>query len=534
MTQHKHVTMTDARGLAGPPPARWCDCAEPRADTITTLSYPSKRQTRREVCCACGRPTEAQHLAETAKREAEAAALVPVVERCVEAIVRLARKIGQVWGVVRETVAPFMREAVEAGVPEVTIQRMLAENFRCVAAWKVQGPYSNMIRRWQHHEPWSPWMWLPPIAEAFDAGRPMLGVGSWQGVAVGVMLVPEGLTLDPHSEHPEVGDGQVDAGRTLVLVPYNKDPLGSVDAALCLRKATDQPVERVILVCTAATHDRVRDQIADSRMADTLARQRCAQPTKSECGSRRLETTPAAKPVPVDDVLVEMAAARPGQVIRDNLGREWVGMVTGVDLGKGRDVTDLSVLRRTDGPWELVVNETVESWPEAAIVARLHVMLAGQMRRPLPSEAAVAPAASPLATKALRESTESEVPADYEEEAMAFMECRPPRESPKPATVARAEQALGFSLDPAYAHAPGSLDAYPLGHAPGEQRFTRAMFEDKTNAFEAKPPRSIDLRSLDEVFAETAMRTVSAACQPFTVTRSVDFGCFYIGGRRGR
>jgi hypothetical protein len=238
-----------------PPALPYCDCAEPRFDTVHTKLrqwWPAPR--RVEVCCACMRPTVDEHR-DTDDEEVEALArLHGVLERCMDALTLAAQGIVTAL----EPYAVFVRFAALSGVPEMTILRMIATNMRVTAAWKVDACY-GMVDRWRAHEPWSPWLWLAAEPSVSPVNTiPALGVS--HGVNVHAMVIPEALVLDVAEMHPEVGEGVERHGDTLVLVPQARDPLVSVEVAITMRPGSERP-SRVIVLATEGVVQRLRAQL---------------------------------------------------------------------------------------------------------------------------------------------------------------------------------------------------------------------------------------------------------------------------------
>lgn len=154
--------------------------------------------------------------------------------------------------------------------------------------------------------------------------------------------------------------------------------------------------------------------------------------------------------------------------VKDRAGREWAGWACGLDYGVGPDQIVLMVMARgrEEKDWFLVTTEQHNPIPAKEANDRLHVLVAGQMRRyqeddtsPVPesrpSRAMLVddeptPTAIPAGTRIARPQTSEELAR------AAFGGPAATKPSPSP------------GLPQPYAHLPGSLDAFPVGQAPGE------------------------------------------------------------------
>jgi hypothetical protein len=200
----------------------------------------------------------------------------------------------------------------------------------------------------------------------------------------------------------------------------------------------------------------------------------------------------------------EVPKAFTSGIVKDWRGYEWAGWVFWLDFGNGPDQTVLSVFARggREHPWTLMLTDTLDP-PIPARDARTRIRK--------------------LVAERIREA--------YEEDATAMMECRPSRselimgDEPAHVTIPAGTRVTGLScgctdrgycqaharealasdrvvrvaqprsteeiiaaldgraptrpvagLPQPYAHQPGSLDAFPVGQAPGEAAaFSQAM-----------------------------------------------------------
>jgi hypothetical protein len=537
MHQHKNVTITDARGLAGPPPKPWCDCATPRVDTVTLLTYPAETPTRREQCCACGRRTEAQYVADEveaaiaeadAEREhdeiadserADRLARVPVTDHdtMAAALARLCETAAQVGADVpaavsrayyRSTLPPY--DAVRA-VEDETRALLVSEGWAmaCHVA-RTAGDVHPLLRFGVRHQ------------IAYDSGTSTSTTHLWLGdfgpitiptsrpdsldMALNVLtremlaqrerkaaVARRGPTIDEEMAQAILSCIPKQAARVIVTGPAAQVALVRAVAAATYQRGEDVEVRADLYenyrlcIPLAEVHEAGDfDVVIDVRPTVTTLLKNRFGPTgrydvQTEVERLRQESSPAA--VAPSGPATAWACGCTDQSYCTAHARE--ALVSGDRPAASSLATN-------------ALRESIAPSTDCTGIAATWCPLHGDCSCPREEDGSPVMFHGPFGhgsqvvhdddcplhgTGSLHATTVHggmlEVPADYEELAMAMMECRPPRESPKPATGARAEQAAGFSLDPAYAHAPGSLDALPLGSAPGErERLSAAIAAD--------------------------------------------------------
>lgn len=461
--QPTHLTLADRRGLRSGSPAH-CECAVPRFDNVTlndskhygwigaigAMVAPAGATVER--CCACGLPSKEQHDAWEAVLAARDEA---GMQRSVESLQAALEKVSKAFGNLTQALTEFIRRAHEEQVPDDAVQRMV---LGCASVMPWTTPkvltegWMTTLGRWAAGEAWSPWIWAP----GYFATLRHYTHDVIDGVKVYTFTSP-GPLVPCESEHPEVSEyAAFDEGRCFVF------PIGTMTEHMgsLIRIAATQGAASAILVGTA-------EEIAAWRKGhEAVAR------------AKRHSRNVAAV-----DTLASLVGA-----VGD---RSFFGVDFGCDMG----IAIATVKVRPDGTSEVTHSE-VRRTPGLHHQDRAEPLRASAAEECTGIAASWCPvhgdcscprseAGEPV-LRNLGACMGSEVVHDPEcplhgegTNHAAFgddwpetttMNASPPCGMLTPPAVMRqAEAALGCSLSPAYAHAPGSLDAYPLGQAPGER-----------------------------------------------------------------
>lgn len=473
-TNH-HQTKSDRRGLRDAP-MRHCDCPDPRYDhqrAAWGFVYT-------EWCCGCGRPSEADQRRHDAALAEQVEATIKVLAwRCKRAFVALANACEQV----AEAMQAFVRVALRESVGVETTARMMSE---CIDAHDgitlrrrgtTESAWYRCLRRWVNGEAWSPWLHRDWI------GEPRY-VGDVHGVRLLLKPRAEDAQCDPDHDHPEWSDGceYHSDGESLVMAIAGDEPLRSVYAAIEFVKSYRLDLREIVLVGSAEVADQLQQAMALA--CCTKARFPMSEPWPG------YEQMMAVEGDPLLEVKTPISVHTKKPIVT-NIRNSFAFSVTDRErvAAAVRDAFD-GLMRLTDAHHALPQPQIFAGADLAAGLdtTSVAVFKVEGERATLLDHAVCDPHAGPEMVKEIRDliatygtradlvlDEDDEITVQYEPvspaEARTVLDCRlwgvPTKPVINPPTE-RQVDGSGPALPPAYAHAPGALDAYPVGQAPGE------------------------------------------------------------------